>query len=123
MNPVFKEAVVSLQYVKFAYDSIFEAIKKEVEGVMADPHVIPISFSVNFISFKEGDRIISVGLINGSLSSRLEQIKRNGYANMNYSFKIQTEEAMAKGLLRVKIVDRAFIKKDKKQLKHFILQY
>lgn len=114
MNLILKESVISLQYITYAYDSIFESIKKEVEDIIPTARVIPVGFSTNFISLKEGKHKISVAILNGSLLSKLEQMKWNGYINMNYSFRIQTHEAAAKGLLKVKIIDTSFVKKEKK---------
>jgi hypothetical protein len=115
MNLILKESVISLQYITYAYDSIFESIKKEVEDIMPTAQVIPTDFNTNFISLKEGEHKISVAILNGSLLSKLEQMKWNGYVNMNYSFRIQTHEAAAKGLLKVKIIDTSFVKKEKRK--------
>jgi hypothetical protein len=59
---------------------------------------------------------IELFLLNGSLNSKLQQMKACGYFILNYSFKIQTTELAAKGLLKVKIMDKMFVKKKRKDM-------
>lgn len=114
MSHVLKEAVISLDFIIDAYDYLFDLIKKETSGSISNPLVVPINFNINFLSFKKGNSTVTTFVLNGSLNSKIEQIKRNGYSNMHYSFKISTTEIVAKGLFKIKILDQSYIPKVKK---------
>ncbi|MBL7934693.1 MAG: hypothetical protein JNM51_02660 [Bacteroidia bacterium] len=115
MSQDISESMTSLKYIMHAYNSLHDVLEKEMQGVVSNSQIKPISFDINFLSFKEGETKIELFLLNGTLNSKMQQLKFNGFIILNYSFKIQTTELAAKGLLRIKIIDVDFLKEKERQ--------
>lgn len=111
MNQDISKSVTSLNYIQQAYNAMYDKVLNETKGVIPNIQIKPISFNIIFLSFEKGQMKTDLLLLNGSLNSKLQQLKFSGYIILNYSFKIQSTELVAKGLFRLKIIDDDFLKK------------